>query len=140
MTDLYRVLLCFRDGKNLQFCFKSEATSEVFYQAMKPAAPPMIMPDMSSVGGLSGRGVVPLPAEAKDDYGNIATVVLSDISAVVRTNVNADLHAQTDLQIVQAHNEIYKEKKMESDPTIREAIKRMQARAQLGVMNGQRAM
>lgn len=138
MTDLYRVLLCFRDGKNLQFCYKSEATSLKAWQALTQP----VMETMSVARGAGEIGILNTPNDVifTDDYGNTAKVILGDLSGVVHTNVNADLHAQTDLEIIQAHNQIYREKKMEADPLIREAVKRMQARQQLGVMNGQRAM
>lgn len=132
--DLFRILLCFRDGKNLQFCFKSEANCQKAFALL--TQPPM--PDM--VPGKVVAMVMPADVVFADDYGNTAKVVIGDLSCVVHTDVNQDLHSQTDLQILQAHNEVWREKKMENDPIIREAMKRMQARAALAGMNGQRQM
>lgn len=112
--EMFRILLCFRDGKNLQFCYKSEQSAAIAFAAIPAKTGPFQVVSFT------------------DDYGNAAMVNASDISAAVKTNVNDDLHAQTDLQILQAHNEIWREKKMENDPTISAAMKRMQVRQQLG--------
>lgn len=118
MSELYRVLACFRDGKNLQFMFRSEATSLKAYDDL--TAPPIITGAAAS-------------CRITDDYGNKACIRIDDLSGVVHTHVSEDLNSQQDLAILQAHGQVKLNNRIGADPMLKAAMAMQQ-------MNGMASM
>lgn len=118
--DLFRILLCFRDGKNLQFCFKSEANCRAAYDVLKSGTSAMLEIGSKRV-------------EFTDDYGNTCEVDRTMLAAVCRTDVSKDLAANQDLQILQAHGQVKLNNRMAADPLLKAAMA-------MGGINGQARM
>lgn len=129
--DLYRVLLCFRDGKNLAFMYRSEATSQAAFSSLtQPVAEPM-----SVARGAGQISLLKMPDDVviADDYGNHAKVTIADLSAVVHTHVNEDLNAQQDLSLLQAHGQVKLNNRVAADPMLKAAMAMQQMNGRAGL-------
>lgn len=137
MTDLYRLTVVFKapGANSLQFSFGSEAAITAEYQKLTDVprlsfnSAALTNADFSSMGKAAGPlSVMPAfervfdPVEITDGYGVVATLDRSQISAVLRTHVNLALNAQQDEALLQARASSQVQKKIQADPSLRQAV------------------
>lgn len=138
MTDLYRLTVVLKapGANSLQFSFSSEAAVIAAYQKLIDAPPLLGMNagalgdiDFSSLRKTESVSVAAAtfervfdPIEIIDGYGICATIDRSQIAAVLRTYVNEALNAQQDEALLQARAQSQVQKKIQADPTLRQAV------------------
>lgn len=101
--ELYTLMVLFKDSPhNLRFFFKTNTSAGLAYNTLKKV--PAIVQEFS------------------DDYGNTASIDTTGISAVVRSFVNDDLNAQTELAMLQAHAQAKAQRRAATDPMLKTGI------------------
>lgn len=137
MTDLYRLTVVLKapGANSLQFSFGSEAAITAEYKKLTdiPALGfnSAALADIDFSSAAKSAGFITNspafervfdPVEITDGYGVVATLDRSQISAVLRTHVNTALNAQQDEALLQARASSQVQKKIQADPSLRQAV------------------